>query len=77
VELDVGVHEDGDGLMMDQVLQHGKKKKVKNKNPKEMKAKVLIGILFFSNQNTIEDVIGFRIDNRTINRGNLEVIVVI
>jgi len=45
VELDDGTHGDGGGQKMDQMLNLEKKKE-KNKNPMEIKAKVLIGILF-------------------------------
>jgi len=37
----------------------------------EIKAKVLLSVLVFGDQDTIEGVITFRIDSRTIKRENL------
>ena len=67
VEQDV-VHRDGDGLSEDQVLQPWKEERGKQKSM-EIKAKVLIGILFSPIKT--QCVIGFRIDSRTIKRGDL------
>jgi subtilase family serine protease len=44
------------------------KKKEKNKEPMMIKVKVSIGFLF-DNQDTIDGVIGFRIDSHTMKRG--------
>ena len=46
------------------------KKKEKNKNPMEIKAKVLLRVLILVIK-TLESVIMFRIDSRTIKRRNL------
>jgi hypothetical protein len=53
----------------DQVLDLEKKKE-KNKTLWRSRQKYIIGFVF-SDQNTIESVITFRIDSRTIKRGNL------
>ena len=47
------------------------KKKEKKQNPMEIKAKVLLRVFGFGDQDTIEGVITFRIDSRTIKRGIL------
>jgi len=43
----------------------------------EIKAKVLLRVFSFGDQNTIEGVITFRIDSHTIKRGDLMVKMVI
>ena len=59
---------EGDGLVDgDQVLQLGKEEREKQNG---LKAKVyLIGPFCFADQDTIESVIGFRIDSRTMKKG--------
>jgi len=47
------------------------KRRKREKNPMETKAKVLLRVFGFCDQDTIEGVITFRIDSRTIKRGIL------
>jgi hypothetical protein len=47
------------------------KKEGKKQNPMEIKAKVLLRIFGFGDQDTIDGVITLRIDSCTIKRGNL------
>jgi hypothetical protein len=54
----------------DQLLQLRKEEREKIKSL-EIKARVLIGFYFFT-QDTIEGVSGFMIDSHTIKRGDLE-----
>ena len=53
----------------DQVLQHGKEEREKQK-PRRSRQRYKICFVF-SDQDTIESVITFRIDSRTIKRVNL------
>ena len=53
----------------DQVLQHGKEEREKQK-PRRSRQRYQIGFCFGS-QDTIEGVSVFRIDSHTIKRGNL------
>ena len=69
MELDDG-HGEGDGHERDdQVLQFGKEEREKQK-PRRSRQRYKIGFCF-GNQDTIVSVITFRIDSRTIKRGNL------
>ena len=69
MELDDG-HGEGDGHERDdQVLQFGKEEREKQK-PRRSRQRYQIGFCF-GTQDTIDGVSVFRIDNRTINRGNL------
>ena len=69
MELDDG-HGEGDGLKRDdQVLQFGKEEREKQK-PRRSRQRYQIGF-YFGTQDTIEGVSVFRIDSRTIKRGNL------
>ena len=69
VELD-DVYGEGDGHKRDdQVLQFGKEEREKQK-PRRSRQRYQIGF-YFGTQDTIEGVSVFRIDSRTIKRGNL------
>ena len=69
VELDDG-HGEGDGHQRDdQVLQFGKEEREKQK-PRRSRQMYKIGFCF-GGQDTIESMIMFRINSRTIKRGNL------
>ena len=69
MELDDG-HGEGDGHKRDdQVLQLGKEEREKQK-PRRSRKRYRIGFCF-GDQDTIETVITFRIDSRTIKRENL------
>ena len=65
MELDDGVHDDGSGQIEDQVLQLGKEE---TETKILWRSRRIIGFCF-ANQDTIEGVIGFRIDSRTMKRG--------
>ena len=68
VELDDG-HGEGDGQKMDQVLLFGKEEREKQKWA-QGKGYMNRAIFCFTNQDTREGVIEFRIDSHTIKRGN-------
>ena len=63
------VHGDGDGHVLKMIKLNLEKKKEKNKNQDDQ-GKGVIGFCF-GTQDTIEGVSIFRIDSRTIKRGNL------
>jgi hypothetical protein len=63
----VELHSDEGDQKMIKCFTFGKEKREKQ-NPMEIKAKLLLGF-GFSDQDTIEGVITFRIDSHTIKRG--------